>query len=250
MISQLRPPRVPVHPKGYPSVAAYIASSPELAVFRKFCNLNARNLLNMQTELMMLESELEALDEQDADESERNDRLRSWQSVQNSTTPEDDLRKRVAYKVREKLQEYNNALVLYSQILAFEEPPKRIFEALNKWMNQDGHPARRPLIDIGDGFLGDLQDLLALTSAYRKRDPLSNFVRDHFGSFFKVVAPETEQISSPIFYYSEDRINRLSDFIALMLAARAVSDDEGKQGRDVWSHSSVRTILNPSHDVR
>ena len=61
----------------------------------------------MQTELTMLEAELHRLDTEDAGKSDGCDRLRSWQSVQNSTNPDDEARKRVAVNMRSKLKEYS-----------------------------------------------------------------------------------------------------------------------------------------------
>ncbi|KAF8540040.1 hypothetical protein BDD12DRAFT_881154 [Trichophaea hybrida] len=177
--STLRLLTVPPHPKGYPSVAGYISSSPDLAVFRKFSTLNAINLLNMQTELMILEAELKEIDTNDDQDSNKRDRLRSWHTM------------------RDKLEEYNNALIRYSQVLALEEPPRRVLKALNGWMNKGGHPATRPLIDVGDEYLNHPCDLMALSG---------------------MKAAEAPETPSPVFYYSEDKINQLSNFIALMLA--------------------------------
>lgn len=52
------------HRDGYPSLAAWIAHDPdnESFVFRKFDRLGARNLLNLQSQLISLESKIERLD--------------------------------------------------------------------------------------------------------------------------------------------------------------------------------------------
>jgi hypothetical protein len=53
------------HRNGYPSLARWIAHDPdnESYVFRRFDRLSARNLLNLQSQLINLESELDRLDE-------------------------------------------------------------------------------------------------------------------------------------------------------------------------------------------
>jgi hypothetical protein len=53
------------HRNGYPSLAKWIAHDPdnESYVFRRFDKLSARNLLNLQSQLISLESELDRLDE-------------------------------------------------------------------------------------------------------------------------------------------------------------------------------------------
>ena len=94
--------------KGYPSVAAHFASSSELATFRKFSNLNMRNLLYMQTELIMLEAELKELDQQDASDKTTAAVLQSWEAVLRGTSERDTIRKEVALTMRKKLQEYSN----------------------------------------------------------------------------------------------------------------------------------------------
>jgi hypothetical protein len=93
--------------KGYPSVAAHLASSSELAVFRKFSNLNMRNLLYMQTELIMLEAELAELDREDASDNNRVVTLQSWEAILRSSSEKDIMRKEVALTMRKKLREYS-----------------------------------------------------------------------------------------------------------------------------------------------
>jgi hypothetical protein len=95
------------HYKGYPSVAAHLASSSELAVFRKFSNLNMRNLLYMQTELIMLEAELAELDQEDAADTNRAVTLQSWEAILRGSSEKDVMRKEVALTMRTKLREYS-----------------------------------------------------------------------------------------------------------------------------------------------
>lgn len=52
----------PEYLNGFPTFAAYIASDPELAIYRKFDFLSARNLLYLQGELITLEAELKEFD--------------------------------------------------------------------------------------------------------------------------------------------------------------------------------------------
>ena len=44
--------------EGYPKLAGYITSLPEVAIFRRFGAMNARNLLYLQAELTDLEAAL------------------------------------------------------------------------------------------------------------------------------------------------------------------------------------------------
>ncbi|PVH84044.1 hypothetical protein DL98DRAFT_355628, partial [Cadophora sp. DSE1049] len=201
---------------GYPSVAAHLASSSELATFRKFSSLNMRNLLYMQTELIMLEAELKELDQQDASDKATAAVLQSWEAVLRGTSERDTTRKEVALTMRKKLQEYNEALAIQSQILTLESPPKRVLAVHKEWLDRHGHPVHRPIIDRGDEFLDQPYDLVALAGAERSRDPLTSFLINHCGELFKVQSISTG--SSNIYYYSEQSASRLSNFISLMLA--------------------------------
>lgn len=54
---------------GYPSLADFIAQDPdhETFVFRRFKSLSARNILNLQGELIALEDDIAALEREAAD---------------------------------------------------------------------------------------------------------------------------------------------------------------------------------------
>lgn len=52
-------------PIGYPKLAEHIGNHPNLASFRRFAALNARNLLYFQAELIELEEELEKVEQRD-----------------------------------------------------------------------------------------------------------------------------------------------------------------------------------------
>ena len=51
--------------EGYPSLAQFIASDADAAIYRKFGHLSARNLLHFQSELHGLEEQLQQFDRED-----------------------------------------------------------------------------------------------------------------------------------------------------------------------------------------
>jgi hypothetical protein len=53
-------------PRGYPQVATFMGTHPELAMVRRFRGLNARNLLYLQAELVQVEIELLECEKKDA----------------------------------------------------------------------------------------------------------------------------------------------------------------------------------------
>jgi hypothetical protein len=52
--------------KGYPKLAGYMGLAPEIAMFRRFGALNARNILYLQSELVVLEARLKFVEAEDA----------------------------------------------------------------------------------------------------------------------------------------------------------------------------------------
>src|SRR5579862_4353699 len=55
---------------GFADFAAYIASDAELAIYRRFSRLSARNLLYLQSELLELERAVDAFDAEDLREQQ------------------------------------------------------------------------------------------------------------------------------------------------------------------------------------
>lgn len=99
---------------GFPTFAAYIASDPELTIYRRFDFLGARNLLYLQSELMALEAELKEYDALDfiQEGKENMDVMlssRSWQVFANKARDcksEEAKRMKVILKIRVLTKEY------------------------------------------------------------------------------------------------------------------------------------------------
>ena len=99
---------------GYPALADFIAQDPdhETFVFRRFKSLGARNILNLQGELIALEDGIAALEREAADsvDPELHLSMRSWEVFdENSRKHGRDLeqkRKALASALEEKLKKY------------------------------------------------------------------------------------------------------------------------------------------------
>jgi len=67
---------------GYPSLAEWISRDPdyETLIFRRFDRLAARNLLNLQSELIAIETRLDRLDEEAR--QTRDPVLRCWETLE------------------------------------------------------------------------------------------------------------------------------------------------------------------------
>ena len=99
--------------KGYPSLAAFIASDPDKSthIYRRFDRLCARNLLCLQAELAELEAQQDRLDADDfSATTEQKQFARDWGALRQKAAEAENLRERkrleIAMKIREKLQEY------------------------------------------------------------------------------------------------------------------------------------------------
>ncbi|PLB46412.1 hypothetical protein P170DRAFT_465939 [Aspergillus steynii IBT 23096] len=120
--------------KGYDQIAAFIAKDPGSSIYRRFANLNAKNILYFQAELIHLETELQiALDnlkqsEKGADEPPisfwhlKQDGGQQWQKI---------------LEIREVLDKYNTALIKQKQVLQLRAPDQSDWDAFNGWMIEE-----------------------------------------------------------------------------------------------------------------
>ena len=98
--------------KGYPSLAAFIASDPDKSssIYRRFDRLSARNLLYLQSELAELEARQDRLDEEDRKRTTaEKESACNWQVFKERAkcNPHEQERMEVVMQVRDKLKEYS-----------------------------------------------------------------------------------------------------------------------------------------------
>lgn len=93
----------------YTRLAALIGAHQELALFRQFGFLNAKNLLYMQSELVHLEGELASIVLEDNCSGDGDKALfqTSLFDLKESSGTEKDLQWRKVMEIREKLKEYS-----------------------------------------------------------------------------------------------------------------------------------------------
>lgn len=96
-------------PVGYPSLSERMGVKPETLIFRKFVALNARMLLYMQAELVMLEKELQVREERDRDDTEgnRNQYATNYSCLLMSCKDGDTTQLELVNKIQEKLKDYS-----------------------------------------------------------------------------------------------------------------------------------------------
>lgn len=96
--------------EGFADVARWISldRDNETFIFRKFDELAARNLLYLQAELLVIESKLDKLDQQDAlsNDIDVKDVARRWEALEQLDNVDAQARLDLVFALREKLKEY------------------------------------------------------------------------------------------------------------------------------------------------
>lgn len=91
---------------GYPKLATHMGMFPELAVFKKFGDISARNLLYLQAELLLLHDELLKIERFDAKSKGRLYAKNFHELLKMREVKEDREQWELILKLREKLKEY------------------------------------------------------------------------------------------------------------------------------------------------
>ncbi|KAK0654787.1 hypothetical protein B0T16DRAFT_319657 [Cercophora newfieldiana] len=130
-------------PRGYDTLGSFMSSFPETAIFRRFGALSAQDLLLRQAELADLEEELRFYQQEDRD-SRHVDRERyavSWDTLKQSVDEDakdgnDSSQLKTLLIIREKLKDYQDALIRHRQTADLQRPVPGQVKALNEWMER------------------------------------------------------------------------------------------------------------------
>ena len=175
----------------YQKLSKFMGTWPEMNVFRRFGTLQAQNLLFLQAELSHLEDQLEDIraerrENEEFSEKEKLDLSQDWRALADSNQTSEEYETVVS--IREKLQEYNAALMQYHEICQLHNPTKHDVGRLKYWL-------WRP--DGGNSFLrgveGDAydpervphRDLVTMSDAHKERDIFSAFLADDCTAWFQ-----------------------------------------------------------------
>ncbi|KAH0551488.1 hypothetical protein GP486_007298 [Trichoglossum hirsutum] len=209
-------PRSARIPRRLPSLAAFIASDPELAVYRRFDRLATRNLLYLQSELLHLESKLDGFDEEDRKRDVGDDlraSARVWEVLARKGNEHDRERMELVLRSRQVLDEYYKLLHHHRSLLALEQPHTRVLNALKKWFGRFGKPT---LFGPDENLFIDLKDLVALRPA-QGQDRLSLLLR-RFNYFFRQKRDVPDSWGG-IKYFPEHRVTRSVKLISTVVSA-------------------------------
>ncbi|KAI4261280.1 MAG: hypothetical protein L6R42_003516 [Xanthoria sp. 1 TBL-2021] len=212
-------PRLPSTPRlpGYPSFAHFVSQDGDASIYRRYESLSARNLLYLQSELHELEGQLEELDaadvkERDSDDDESRKIARLWHHYAQADNERALRHRALQAKIRPKIKEYHEALVLESRVLALSAPTPRSLAMFKRWYLH--HP--RPVLWGRDKDLfRNEQDLVALAPV--ETDRLNIFLQKYLGWFLK----EKRETSTheDLFYFPARRVHRAGAVVSIFLSA-------------------------------
>ncbi|OJD39989.1 uncharacterized protein BKCO1_200057 [Diplodia corticola] len=164
-------------PEGYPSISLEMSVYPELGVFRRFGKLNAQSLLYMQAEIQKMEKELNEIQVMNCYGSqEQKWSLRNWSWL--GAADDSSREVQLINGIRDRLKEYNNALIRQQKILRMPPPGKRDLSWLQDFLLQQQMTGDDSSI-WGDSQRPDkgAKDLVTLL-ARPDGDPLSTWVSE------------------------------------------------------------------------
>ncbi|KAG9237275.1 hypothetical protein BJ875DRAFT_521129 [Amylocarpus encephaloides] len=119
------------YPQGFPRLAAFQNSSPDLAIFRRFGTEHCRVLMHLQCEIISISKELDILDLSDSDEKNgllyrlrRNEWHEGWDRTQ----------KDLLENLQKKLSIYDDILLKDRGLRASESPKSQHYQSLYNWI--------------------------------------------------------------------------------------------------------------------
>ncbi|PVH73652.1 hypothetical protein DL98DRAFT_606918 [Cadophora sp. DSE1049] len=158
-------------PEGYPQVAEFMGEYPTLAMVRRFRGLNARNLLYLQAELVLIEKKLQEVEKADA----KNDATKQYSKdyfwlMESATESEGGDQWRLIMEMRDKLREYNDVLIQQTTLAQISGPSKYDQRTMQRWFERK---------DLGDMPLeGDDDSIWAKPGRIKDGDGVSRHVKD------------------------------------------------------------------------
>jgi len=167
--------------------------------------------------------------ESQSDDEKRQLALRSWWDLSlSSDDGEDTPQLRVLQEIREKLAEYNAAVLQYKELCSIHGPSKHDLNLLRDWLE-------RP--KCGDNFLTNnvereiwhsqqperVSDLLTMSKVEAEKDPFSRWLKDNFVGYFhntigrRFTTPYDEE--SGLYHYRDSNLKVISHLVGVILAS-------------------------------
>lgn len=231
------PPTSTRHPAGYlrgfPDFSAYVASDPDLEIYRRFNRLSARNILYLQSELLSLEAQLERFDAEDETRikqaSNIGEKMDIWQPnmdwdtfvrrARAGTLPEatvndksQDDKYRCLQNLRRVLAEYQDAIIRQSTCLSLPNPGEKPLRAFSDWISRE-----EPLLGQSQRLIDDSRDLFGIAPD-GDSDRLSRLLKNNFSYFFQEKRGHPASWGE-MYYFRERAVARLVTVVSVLLAS-------------------------------
>ncbi|KAI1448152.1 hypothetical protein F5Y02DRAFT_377510 [Annulohypoxylon stygium] len=211
--------------KGYAKVARLMSTYEEFAILRRFKRLNYQNLLYLQAEMIHLEESLGRLVEKDAADSERKEYEEDWWKLAHGGTKSGRAQWKKVCCIREKLEQYNEALLQQVRISKLDEPNPTDLEFLRSWFERPSmgcFPIRG--LDYKAWEQTFENDLVAIKPRVLP-DPFSKWITDTliplyhriFGVKFRTA--DATDLGDELYTYKESQIKVIIDIVTTVVAA-------------------------------
>ncbi|KAF6234304.1 hypothetical protein HO173_007498 [Letharia columbiana] len=219
--------------EGYAKLASLMGANPEVAILRRFGAMNAQNLLYFQAELVALEDDLRYYADQDSASDDLDRKLYSecWDYLSKSDDKSSGSDERAGQqwrtmlRIREKLKEYNEALLHQTALAGLQKPNPRDLSFLQQWMESVSMGNVRLVGQDSDVWSKpDKSDLIALQARHAD-DPLTAWVTNTGVHWWHQVVgkylrqPEATNWSANTVSYSQTGLSRLPSLVGVVLAS-------------------------------
>ncbi|KAH8901572.1 hypothetical protein GQ53DRAFT_851456 [Thozetella sp. PMI_491] len=198
----------------YATFSNFIATDPELSIYRSFQTLGSRNLLHLQSALIELEARLKEVDAEDAQDPSLDAMLSSkcWEtfSARSKEHPREAERMELVNQIKSGTKEYYEALLIHSQVMNLPKPSRRVFRVFSGWFQSE-----KPFVGYSSDLLHNRNDLVALTPP-TDQDILTRSLQTFAGRYMPGTRHEH---SEDVKYYSATRISRLVTVVTVVAAS-------------------------------
>ncbi|PQE24140.1 ATP synthase subunit gamma protein [Rutstroemia sp. NJR-2017a BVV2] len=225
-------------PKGYPKLAALQATYPQLGIYRRFATLNARNLLYLQAELVILESNLNEFTRRDCVSEDLTARLynKNWYHLDKRKDGVLNSQYYTMLRVREKLKEYtgrsergvvidryvDECLFQQRQLATFDLPESGNLEFLNDWL-VDPRQGDCALEGLDRNVWKEKEDLVVIKPDGIAVDSFTRVLRKPLTAFWHKLRTRRchrqADEESMIYAYDEKIVIRVADMIGTAIAS-------------------------------
>ncbi|KAH7420117.1 hypothetical protein BKA64DRAFT_738182 [Cadophora sp. MPI-SDFR-AT-0126] len=216
--------------EGYPKLACHMSRYAQSAIYRRFGNLNAENILYMQAELMHLEKGLRHFQAEDATctEANRSKYSRDWYWLNSCAGEEGSKQWETILTIRQKLKDYNDAIIQQSIMSHLADPSRHDLRSLQEWLERPGM-GNLALIGKDRAIWGDADtpidphhDLLTASSS-GDRDSFSTWFMERFVLWIhRLFWHRVKKVGDPesgIASYKEGTLRRCTSHITTITAS-------------------------------